>query len=243
MMPRTSDFTAALLRTFAVQGSWNYRTMIGGGIAYALLPLLQRIHAGDPVALREAIERHSSAFNAHPYLSPLAIGAFARVEHDGRDPETIERFRAALRGPLGALGDQAVWAGWRPFCTLSAVVAFCMGLDARVAALAFVLVYNAAHVGLRVWGLRMGWTHGLDVGPILKGSPLKAIGAGLVPINAALIGAVVVLLSLRTPGFGPSPVLGGAIAVVSLGAFFLPARAGTLAILTLFASVGVWLLS
>lgn len=243
MTPRTSDFTAALLRTFAVQGSWNYRTMIGGGLAYALLPLLQRIHAGDPVALREAVERHSSAFNAHPYLSPLAVGAFARVEHEGREAETIERFRAALPGPLGALGDQAVWAGWRPFCTLCAIVAYGLGLDARLAALAFVIVYNAAHVGLRVWGMRMGWLHGLDVGRVLKRSPLKAIGVKLVPINAALLGAVMVLLVLRAPGFAPTPTMGIAIAAVSLGAFFLPARAGALAILALFASMGAWLLS
>lgn len=243
MTPRTSDFTAALLRSFAVQGSWNYRTMIGGGIAYALLPLLQRIHAGDPVALRQAIERHSGAFNAHPYLSPLAIGAFARLEHDGHDSETIERFRSALRGPLGAIGDQAVWAGWRPFCTLLAVVAFCLGLDARLAALGFVLVYNAAHVGLRAWGIRAGWTHGLDVGRVLKGSPLKAVGAWLVPVNEALLGIVTVLLLARVPEFAPSPAMAGVIAAVSLGAFFVPARAGTLAIAALFAGVGVWLLT
>lgn len=243
MTPRTSDFTAALLRSFAVQGSWNYRTMIGGGIAYALLPLLQRIHAGDPVALREAVERHASAFNAHPYLSPLAIGAFARLEHDGHDSETIERFRSAVRGPLGALGDQAVWAGWRPFCTLLAVVAFCLGLDARLAALAFVIVYNAAHVGLRVWGMRAGWAHGLDLGRVLKSSPLKAVGARLVPVNGALLGIVTVLLLARVPELPVSPAIAGVIAAVSLGAFFVPARAGALAIVALFASVAAWLLT
>jgi len=240
--PRTSDFTAAFLRSFAVQGSWNYRTMIGGGVAYALLPLLQRIHAGNPVALKESIERHSSAFNAHPYLTPVAIGAFARMEHDGHDAATIERFRAALRGPLGALGDQAVWAGWRPFCTLGATIAFCLGLDPRLAALAFVLVYNAAHLALRVWGLRAGWAHGLDVGRVLKGSPLKAVGARLVPINEALLGTVMVLLLARAPDLVASPTLGGVVATVSLGAFFLPGRAGTVAILALFASCAVWLL-
>lgn len=216
--------------------------MIGGGIAYALLPLLQRIHAGDPVALREAIERHSRAFNAHPYLSPLAIGAFARLEHDGHGSDTIERFRAALGGPLGALGDQAVWAGWRPFCTLAAIVAFCLGLDGRLAALGFVLIYNGAHVWLRAWGLRLGWTHGLDVGRVIKGSPLKRIAARLVPINEALFGTVVVLLIARAPDVAPSPALGGMVAAVSLGAFFLPGRTGALAIFALFASVGVWLL-
>ncbi len=243
MTPRASDFTAAFLRSFAVQGSWNYRTMIGGGIAYALLPLLQRIHAGDPVALREAIERHAGAFNAHPYLATLAMGALARLEYDGCDPATIARFRDALRGPLGAVGDQAVWAGWRPFCTIGAIVAYCLGLDARIAALAFVLVYNAAHLALRVWGLRVGWTHGLDVGRVLKQSPLKGVGARLVPLNVALIGSAMVLLIARAPGLIDGPLVAGAVAAAAMGAFFLPSRASALAILLLFASGAAWLLA
>ena len=49
MRPLRSDHLAAWSRTFAVQGSWNYTTMVGTGVAYALLPLLRRIYAGDPV--------------------------------------------------------------------------------------------------------------------------------------------------------------------------------------------------
>lgn len=243
MTPRPTDFTAAFLRSFAVQGSWNYRTMIGGGLAYALLPLLQRIHAGNPVALREAVERHSGAFNAHPYLSTLAIGAFARLEHEGRDAETIERFRTALRGPLGAVGDQVVWAGWRPLCLLSAIVAFCLGADGRLAALAFVVLYNAGHVALRIWGLRLGWRHGLEVGRALKRSPLKTWAGRVVPVNVALLGTVTVLLVARTPGLEAGPALGGVATAAALGAFFLPGRAGALAVFLLFAALAAWVLA
>ena len=49
MKPLRQDLVAGWWRTFAVQGSWNYRTMIGGGMAFAMLPLLRRIYAGDPV--------------------------------------------------------------------------------------------------------------------------------------------------------------------------------------------------
>ncbi|MCK5448859.1 MAG: PTS system mannose/fructose/sorbose family transporter subunit IID, partial [Gemmatimonadetes bacterium] len=58
-----SDHLAAWSRTFAIQGSWNYSTMVGAGIAYAVLPLLRRIHAGDPVRLRESVERSMRPFN------------------------------------------------------------------------------------------------------------------------------------------------------------------------------------
>jgi mannose/fructose/N-acetylgalactosamine-specific phosphotransferase system component IID len=240
MIPRRTDFTAAFLRSFAVQGSWNYRTMIGGGLGYALTPLLRRIHAGDPVALRQAIERHAGSFNAHPYLSPVAIGALARLEHEGRDAETCDRFRTALRGPLGALGDQAVWAGWRPFCALVTILAVLSGADARLAVMAFFIIYNAGHVGLRFWGFRMGWHAGLDVGGALNRSPLRALGGRLMPVNQALTGAVVVMLVARAPGFEPGAWEAGLVAVAALGAFILPSRGGVLAMGLLFAATAAW---
>ena len=70
---------SAFLRSFLIQGSWNNRTMIGGGFAFALLPILRRVHRGDPEAFREALQRHSEHFNAHPYLANLALGAASRM--------------------------------------------------------------------------------------------------------------------------------------------------------------------
>ena len=39
---------AMILRSFAVQGSWNYRTLIGAGFAFALLPALRALYGRDP---------------------------------------------------------------------------------------------------------------------------------------------------------------------------------------------------
>lgn len=240
MKPRRSDFTTAFLRSFAVQGSWNYRTMIGGGMGFALAPLLQRIHAGDPVALRAAVERQAASFNAHPYMSPIAIGALARVELDGLDDETIVKFRVALRGPLGALGDRAIWAGWRPLCVLGTMVAFCLGLDAVVAVVSFFLVYNAGHVSVRVWGFRLGWEAGLEVGGVLRRSAMRKVSGRFTPVNQALTGIALVVLIARTPGLELGPGGTGLAAATALAAFFLPARAGTGAIIALIAAGAIW---
>ena len=51
------------------------------------------------------------------------------------DPETRARFRTALQAPLGALGDQAIWAGWRPFCILVAGTLFLSGVPVVAATL------------------------------------------------------------------------------------------------------------
>jgi PTS system mannose-specific IID component len=81
-----------LLRSFAIQGSWNYRTLLGTGFGFALLPALRAIYAGRPDALQEAVRRHTTLFNCHPYLAGVALGAVARLEDEGTPPETVERF-------------------------------------------------------------------------------------------------------------------------------------------------------
>ncbi|MDH3298700.1 MAG: PTS system mannose/fructose/sorbose family transporter subunit IID, partial [Gemmatimonadota bacterium] len=79
MRPRRVDLLLAWWRTFSVQGSWNYRTMVAPGVTNALLPLLRRIHEGNPDRLESSVLRHLESFNTHPYLASLAVGALARL--------------------------------------------------------------------------------------------------------------------------------------------------------------------
>ncbi|MGW8282380.1 MAG: PTS system mannose/fructose/sorbose family transporter subunit IID, partial [Gemmatimonadota bacterium] len=109
-------------------------------MAFALLPLLRRIHAGDPVRLSEAMTRHMGSFNSHPYLAGMAVGALARAELEEETAERIEKFRTALRGPLGTVGDRVVWASWRPACLLGAIAAFGFGLAPIWAVVLFLTV-------------------------------------------------------------------------------------------------------
>ncbi len=239
--PTRADRGAAFLRCFVIQGSWNYRTLIGAGLAYAMLPLLTRVHAGNPVALRESLLRHTAPFNAHPYLSAMAVGALARLEHERVEPGTIERFRTALRAPLGALGDRAVWAGWRPFCLLGAVVAFGLGLEAWKAALLFLVAYNVGHLWLRAWAFRRGWEAGLDVGTVLSRSGLEPAGRWLSRASQLLLGLAAGWLVLWLPGpSGIGPWLGIGAAAVAVAAYFFPSRAGVAGVVTLAVAAAAW---
>jgi len=153
-----------LMRSLLIQGAWNYRTMLGSGFAFALLPTLKRVYGKDPEELARAIERHSEHFNAHPYLAPIALGAVARLETDQVDGDTVRRFRTAVRAPLGGLGDTLVWATWLPLVAVCSLVLYWFGVPGGVVVLAFVVVYNLGHLGLRAWGLRLGLDAGRDVG-------------------------------------------------------------------------------
>ena len=177
-----------LLRSFAVQGSWNYQTLIGTGLAFVLAPALKRVHAGDADALRRSLGRHTELFNSHPYLAAVAAGAIARLEAEGVPPETVARFKAAVRGSLGTLGDRLVWLMWRPMSVILGVALVLAGAAWWVGVLAFLLVFNALHLWMRAWGLRTGLRDGLRIGGTLRGVPFQQMGDRASQAGALLAG-------------------------------------------------------
>ena len=211
---------AMLLRSLAVQGSWNYRTLIGTGMAFVLAPALRHVHGRDPARLRDAVARHAELFNAHPYLAALAAGAIARLEVDGVPPETVARFKAAVRGSLGSMGDRLVWLTWRPACALLMVALLLAGAPWWAAVLAFLVPYNALHLWLRVWGLRAGLRDGLNVARALREAPFERLGERAGDAGAVLSGCAAVLAVGwgGEQGWGYAALGGAALAVgIALG--------------------------
>jgi len=243
MRPHRADFVSAWIRSFAVQGSWNYRTLNGTGIGYTMLPLLRRIYAGDPVGLTAAVSRHIGPFNSHPYLSPMAVGALARLEADGVAPDVLDRFKTALRGPLGTLGDRLVWAEWRPFCLLTSIVLFGAGAGPLMAIVVFLLLFNVGHLYLRTWAFRFGWESGLNLGKALREVRLEKTIGRLWPLNMLLLGAAAVLLIRRIldvdAGVDWLPLAVIAL-MTALVAFRWPKRGGRLGSALLLSIPLVW---
>lgn len=191
------------LRSFAIQGSWNYRSLIGTGFAFALMPLLRDLYAQQPEKLRDAVRRHAELFNSHPYLSPLALGAVAVLEAE-EPPEVVSRFKAAVRGSLGTLGDRLVWSGWRPVCALSALTLAALGTSWWIVIAGYLVLYNAGHIALRVHAFRLGYKHGKHVGEVLRHSPFQYAHHWLASAGALLIGLLLPLTVARPvfPGWG-----------------------------------------
>lgn len=195
------------LRSFAIQGSWNYRTLQGSGFAYALMPVLRWIYRDDDARLQDAVTRHSTLFNAHPYLAGIALGAVARMEADGEDPALIERFKSALRGSLGSMGDRFIWAGWRPACVLLGLFVLVVTHSAAAAVIAFLLIYNSGHLALRWWALQAGVRHGRNVGQCLRQAPFGRWHRSIVPSAAFLIGATMPLIAAGALSGDSFPIL------------------------------------
>lgn len=139
----------------------------------------------------EALMRHVEHFNAHPYLASVALGAVAKMEVEGADPERIRRFKTAVRGPLGAIGDRLIWVGWLPALSLGALTLLALGLSGPVVVLLFLVVYNAGHGFLRVWGWNSGYSNGEDVARAIRDAGLQKKAQTLTHMGALLIGCLV----------------------------------------------------
>lgn len=192
---------AIISRLFAVQASWNYEILIGNGIGFCVEPALRLLPGGTGgEAYRAALARQSQYFNAHPYLASFAVGALARAELEGQPAARIERFRTALCGPLGSVGDRLVWVGLLPACSFAGLLLFGLGASPLTCVLVFLVMYNAGHVALRLWGLQMGWEKGLAVAsalghPILRAGPVWLARAGTFLAGVAVPLAVMRLLA------------------------------------------------
>lgn len=183
-------------RLLTLQGSYNYETMMGNGIAFAIEPALRLLPGGPGGdAYRDALAREGRYFNAHPYLASIAVGALARAELALEDPAHIERFRTAMCGPLGSVGDRLVWVGWLPLCSLLALTAFGFGASPLGVVILFLLAYNAGHLALRAWGLNTGWTRGLGIASAL-GSPLFQRGPAVLARVSAVVAGVGLLVAV-----------------------------------------------
>ena len=214
---------AAFVRSLTIQASWNYRTMVGGGFGFSILPVLRWIFRDDPDGLVEATGRHVEHFNAHPYLAGLAIGASARLEADGADPEAVRRFKAAVRGPLGGIGDRLVWAGWLPATLIVGMIMAVVGIDPAVVAITFLVLYNVGHVVLRLWAFRAGVEAGAAVAGRIQAARLGRVADRVQTMAAALLGLLTGLLAARILGGG---ALGGLVLVMAAISMAFGARLG-----------------
>jgi len=213
-LPRGA-LASSFVRSFLIQGSWNYHTMIGCGFAFAMLPGLRAVYGAQATGMAESLGRHAELFNAHPYLSGVALGAVLRLELEGADPETVRRFKGAVRGPLGSLGDALVWASWLPAISVLALALFWSGLPGWLSVAVFLVVYNVGHVGLRLWGFRVGLAEGRDVGRRLAEAELDTWTNRLRSVGALLLGALVGALLAGDGGLVDAGVLWVSLALAA----------------------------
>lgn len=171
------------LRSLFLQASWNPKGMQNLGLAYAVFPALAHLYPAGP-AREEAVRRHLVFFNTHPYVAAAIVGGVVnhevRIARGEETPDKVVAFKAALMGPLAALGDGFFWLSLKP--AVGAVCAASVPVLGAWAVPLFLVLYNLVHVLLRV---RLYWL-GLSLGDRL----VEAVARANLPSRGAKLRAV-----------------------------------------------------
>ena len=158
-----SVLAAVILRSFLLQGSWNFERMQNLGVLYALAPALRLMFPERE--LLAASQRHLLYFNTHPYLAAPVLGATLALEErtaqGAAEGVGVAEFKNMIMAPYAAIGDALFWGGLRP---LAAGIAMFFAVKGSLwAPVVLLLLFNGPHLWLRCLGLIRGYRQGLGV--------------------------------------------------------------------------------
>lgn len=191
-------FLQVFLRSFFIQAVWNYQSMLSIGFSYALVPVAKKLFK-DSEKRGLFIQRHLNFFNAHPYFSSFALGAISRIEEDlaregKEDYLMVERLKNALIGPLGAIGDQLVWATFKPASILVGLLAVILieSFETKIIFL-FVLLalYNIPHLYIRIIGIFKGYHSGFEIYKFLNLENFRTVRNIYGALGALALGTII----------------------------------------------------
>lgn len=202
---KKSDLVRIFFRSFFLQAVWNFKSMLSVGLSFSMVPVVKRLEK-NRAEMGRVLKRYLYFFNAHPYLSSFALGALARLEQDRAnglivDEEKIDKFKNALIGPLGAIGDFYFWATIKPAAILTGVagVIFFEELTSKILSVVLMLVlYNLPHLHIRISGLLKGFNSGYDTYKLLRMEHFTRVAVMYKILGAFMLGMIAATLFYKS---------------------------------------------
>ncbi len=154
------------------------------GFAFAMLPLICN-EGEDRKRFAASLTRQMQMFNTHPYLTAPIIGSVAMIEEEGQATEA-DHLKAALMGPYAGIGDAFFWGAMRSFASVGASILALS--EIFLAPLAYLLLYNPAHLWVRAKGFFEGYRRGKSGIDFIRGLDLPGVAARIRFLTLVLIG-------------------------------------------------------
>jgi len=137
---------------------------MGPALAYGLYPFINWLYQDkSKEEKKKALQRQSEFWNCEAVMNNFAVGIIASMEKDHAETgnttvQSIEAIKAALIGPLSAVGDTLFWIVWRVLIT---GIALTFALQGNIfGPILFIVAYNLPKYILRwylqILGYRMG---------------------------------------------------------------------------------------
>lgn len=176
------------VRTLFIQAGFSPEAMQALGLLYALEPAWPYLYP-DPEQRQEAVRRHLTPFNTHPYAAAALVGGIlfheTRLARGEGTAEEVVQLKRTLMGPLAALGDGFYWLSLRP--VTAAISVALVPVVGPWAALVFVVAYNVVHLVTRAWLFVTGYRYGSAM--------VTRISALRVPVWSGRLRALTALLA------------------------------------------------
>lgn len=187
-----SDLISVFIRSNLHQASWNFERMQALGYCFAMVPVIRRLYEGDE--RKQAIKRHLEFFNTHPFVTAPILGVTAAMEEERAngapiDDGAINGIKIGLMGPLAGVGDPIFWGTLRP---VVAALGASIALTGSIAGpLLFFVLFNAVRLAIRWYGIKYGYTKGLDIVKDMAGNRLQKLTEGASILGLFVMGALV----------------------------------------------------
>ncbi|MDR2833373.1 MAG: PTS system mannose/fructose/sorbose family transporter subunit IID [Streptococcaceae bacterium] len=160
------------IRSWFLQGSWNYERMQNGGWAFSMIPALKKLYPEGEEA-KKALERHLEFFNTHPYVAPPILGVTLALEEERAngaqiDDAAIQGVKIGMMGPLAGIGDPVFWFTVRPM--LGAMFAAMAKSDGTLLGPAlFFVLWNIIRIAFSWYTQELGYKQGSNIAKDLTG--------------------------------------------------------------------------
>ena len=187
------DRISVWLRSFFLQGSWNYERMQNGGWVYAMIPAIKRLYKTKEERAA-ALERHLEFFNTHPYVASPVIGVTLALEEERAngapiDDITIQGVKVGMMGPLAGIGDPVFWFTVRP---ILGALAASLALSGNILGpIIFFFAWNIIRMGFMWYTQEFGYKAGSRITDDLSGGLLQDITKGASILGMFILGSLV----------------------------------------------------
>ena len=168
------DRISVWLRSFFLQGSWNYERMQNGGWAFAMIPAIKRLYKTKEEQAA-ALKRHLEFFNTHPYVASPILGVTLALEEERSngtevDDITIQGVKVGMMGPLAGIGDPVFWFTVRPI--LGALAASLAMNGSIIGPIIFFFAWNIIRMAFMWYTQELGYKAGSRITDVLSGGLL-----------------------------------------------------------------------
>lgn len=187
------DRISVWLRSFFLQGSWNYERMQNGGWVFAMIPAIKRLYKTKEERA-DALKRHLEFFNTHPYVASPVLGVTLALEEERAngaqiDDVTIQGVKVGMMGPLAGIGDPVFWFTVRPI--LGALAASLAISGNIIGPFIFFFAWNIIRMAFMWYTQEFGYKTGSRISDDLSGSLLQDITKGSSILGMFILGSLV----------------------------------------------------